>query len=44
MKVIHIPCLEDNYAYLVIDEKTKQGAVVDPVEPEKVISVAKEHG
>ncbi|XP_076948471.1 hydroxyacylglutathione hydrolase cytoplasmic-like [Bidens hawaiensis] len=44
MKVIHIPCLEDNYSYLVIDEKTKQGAVVDPVEPEKVIGVAKEHG
>ncbi|PWA57199.1 metallo-hydrolase/oxidoreductase superfamily protein [Artemisia annua] len=44
MKVIHIPCLEDNYAYLVIDEKTKQGLAVDPVEPEKVISAAKEHG
>ncbi|KAK9062638.1 hypothetical protein SSX86_019826 [Deinandra increscens subsp. villosa] len=38
MKVIHIPCLEDNYSYLVIDEKTKQGAVVDPVEPEKVVN------
>ncbi|KAI3793136.1 hypothetical protein L1987_35750 [Smallanthus sonchifolius] len=44
MKVIHIPCLEDNYSYLVIDEKTKQGAVVDPVDPEKVIGVAKENG
>ncbi|KVI10042.1 Beta-lactamase-like protein [Cynara cardunculus var. scolymus] len=44
MKVIHIPCLEDNYSYLVIDEKTKQGAVVDPVEPEKVVGVAKENG
>ncbi|KAM0023673.1 putative hydroxyacylglutathione hydrolase [Helianthus debilis subsp. tardiflorus] len=44
MKVIHIPCLEDNYSYLVIDENTKQGAVVDPVEPEKVIGVAKENG
>ncbi|KAL8192832.1 hypothetical protein R6Q57_027280 [Mikania cordata] len=43
MKVIHIPCLEDNYSYLVIDEDTKQGAVVDPVEPEKVIEVAKEN-
>ncbi|XP_023743954.2 hydroxyacylglutathione hydrolase cytoplasmic [Lactuca sativa] len=44
MKVIHIPCLEDNYSYLVIDENTKQGAVVDPVEPEKIIKVAKENG
>lgn len=30
--------------YRVIDEKTKQAAVVDPVEPEKVISVARENG
>ncbi|GKA58836.1 metallo-hydrolase/oxidoreductase superfamily protein, partial [Tanacetum coccineum] len=34
----------DDLTLTVIDEKTKQGAVVDPVEPEKVISVAKEHG
>lgn len=28
----------------MIDENTKQGAVVDPVEPEKIIKVAKENG
>ncbi|KAM7275618.1 hypothetical protein ACFE04_017484 [Oxalis oulophora] len=44
MKIFHIPCLEDNYSYLIIDESTKEAAVVDPVEPEKVLEVAKQHG
>ncbi|KAK9186812.1 hypothetical protein WN944_018201 [Citrus x changshan-huyou] len=44
MKIFHIPCLEDNYAYLIIDETTKEAAVVDPVEPEKIIEAAKQHG
>ncbi|KAL5733058.1 hypothetical protein ACOSP7_032396 [Xanthoceras sorbifolium] len=44
MKIFHIPCLEDNYSYLIIDEGTKEAAVVDPVEPEKVLEVAKRHG
>ncbi|KAL5801283.1 hypothetical protein ACOSQ3_032915 [Xanthoceras sorbifolium] len=44
MKIFHIPCLEDNYSYLIIDEGTKEAAVVDPVEPEKVLEAAKRHG
>ncbi|XP_057520263.1 hydroxyacylglutathione hydrolase cytoplasmic [Amaranthus tricolor] len=44
MKILHIPCLEDNYSYLIIDEQTKEAAVVDPVEPEKVLDVAKLNG
>jgi hydroxyacylglutathione hydrolase len=32
MRVIPIPCLTDNYAYLVICEDTQQAAVVDPSE------------
>jgi hydroxyacylglutathione hydrolase len=44
MKIIPVPCLEDNYAYIIIDEATKEGAAVDPVEPEKVLSVSKENG
>ncbi|KAM7494689.1 hypothetical protein LguiB_029298 [Lonicera macranthoides] len=44
MKIFHIPCLEDNYSYMIIDEATKEGAVVDPVEPEKVLQVAKDNG
>ncbi|XP_031496679.1 hydroxyacylglutathione hydrolase cytoplasmic-like [Nymphaea colorata] len=44
MKILHIPCLEDNYAYLIIDESSRDAAVVDPVEPEKVLKVADENG
>ena len=31
-----IPALKDNYMYLLVDEETKESAIVDPVEPEKV--------
>ncbi|KAI4370482.1 hypothetical protein MLD38_018833 [Melastoma candidum] len=44
MKVHHVPCLDDNYAYLIIDESTNEAAVVDPVEPDKVIQAAKDYG
>ncbi|KAF5736486.1 Hydroxyacylglutathione hydrolase cytoplasmic family protein [Tripterygium wilfordii] len=44
MKIFHVPCLEDNYAYLIIDESTKEAAVVDPVEPEKILQAATDHG
>ncbi|KAK4579775.1 hypothetical protein RGQ29_029440 [Quercus rubra] len=44
MKVYHVPCLEDNYSYLIIDERSKEAAVVDPVEAEKVVQFAKQHG
>ena len=36
MTVLVIPALENNYMYLLIDEKTKMAAAVDPVEPQKV--------
>ncbi len=36
MKIKLIPALDDNYMYLLIDEKTKDAAIVDPVEPDKV--------
>lgn len=42
MKIKILPALQDNYMYLVIDEKSREAAVVDPVEPEKVIIAAKE--
>ena len=32
MRVVAVPCLKDNYAYLVIDERTLHAAVVDPGE------------
>ena len=36
MKVHILPALSDNYMYLVVDEDTKEAAIVDPVEPKKV--------
>ena len=31
MKIEIIKCLEDNYSYLIIDEKNKTACVVDPL-------------
>nr|CAD1828898.1 unnamed protein product [Ananas comosus var. bracteatus] len=44
MKILHVPCLEDNYAYIIVDESTGEAAAVDPVEPEKVLRSAAEIG
>ena len=38
------PALRDNYMYLISDPTTKVAAVVDPVEPQKLISKAAERG
>ena len=32
MKVIPIPCLNDNFAYLLICSETNEASVVDPSE------------
>jgi len=37
MKIIQIPLLRDNYGYLVVCEKTKRAAIVDPSEAEPVL-------
>lgn len=34
MKIVPIPVLSDNYAYLLIDSANKIAAAVDPVEPQ----------
>lgn len=44
MKIFPVASLDDNYAYLIVDDSTKEAAAVDPVEPEKIISKAKEIG
>ncbi|KAJ8313834.1 hypothetical protein KUTeg_008395 [Tegillarca granosa] len=44
MKIRLLPALQDNYMYLLIDEDTKECAVVDPVEPDKVLSAVQEEG
>ncbi len=37
MKVHIIPCLKDNYSYLIIDENKNTACVIDPSEPEPII-------
>ena len=37
MKIKIIPCLEDNYSYIVIDDKKNIACVVDPSEPDPII-------
>ncbi|CAM4619623.1 hydroxyacylglutathione hydrolase, mitochondrial isoform X1 [Caretta caretta] len=44
MKVELLPALTDNYMYLIIDEETKEAAIVDPVQPQKVVEVVRKHG
>ena len=38
MKISQIPLLRDNYGYLLVCEKTKQAAIIDPSEAEPVLS------
>lgn len=44
MKIVPIPCLSDNYAYLVICEDTGQAGVVDPSEAAPVIKAIGQEG
>uniref|UniRef100_A0A7S4UZY6 hydroxyacylglutathione hydrolase n=2 Tax=Alexandrium monilatum TaxID=311494 RepID=A0A7S4UZY6_9DINO len=44
MRVVVVPVLSDNYAYLIIDDKTKEAACVDPAEAQLVLSRAVEEG
>ncbi|XP_027043429.1 hydroxyacylglutathione hydrolase, mitochondrial-like isoform X1 [Pocillopora damicornis] len=44
MKVHILPALSDNYMYLVVDEKTQEAAIVDPVEPKKVVNAVQKEG
>ena len=38
MKIEIIPCLKDNYSYLIIDEKNKNACIVDPSEAHPIIN------
>jgi hydroxyacylglutathione hydrolase len=38
MRIVTIPCLRDNYAYLLVCEETRQAAVVDPSEAAPVLA------
>lgn len=44
MKVVPVPVRSDNYAYLLIDEKTKKAAAVDVYDVPKVQAAAKNEG
>src|SRR5687767_3199591 len=44
MRIIPVPCLKDNYAYLVVCETTGRTAVVDPSEAEPVQAAANRLG
>ncbi|OAD77444.1 hypothetical protein PHYBLDRAFT_60577 [Phycomyces blakesleeanus NRRL 1555(-)] len=44
MKIIPIQALENNYSYILIDEKTKEAAVIDPMEPIKILNVISQTG
>ncbi|XP_049799639.1 LOW QUALITY PROTEIN: hydroxyacylglutathione hydrolase, mitochondrial [Schistocerca nitens] len=44
MKVQVLSALKDNYMYLIVDEATKQAAVVDPVDPDKVLQAVQQEG
>ncbi|OBS68635.1 hypothetical protein A6R68_02831 [Neotoma lepida] len=43
MKAGLLPALTNNYMYLVIDGDTQEAAIVDPVQPQKVIEIVKRH-
>ena len=38
MKIIQIPLLRDNYGYLIVCEKTKNAAIIDPSEADPVLA------
>ena len=38
MQIVPIPCLKDNYAYIIIDINSKMIGAVDPSEASPVIS------
>ena len=44
MKIVSIPVLSDNYAYLLIDEQTNEAGVIDPSEAGPVAEAVKREG
>ncbi len=44
MRVVPVPCLKDNYAYLVVCDRSREAVVVDPSEATPVLEAAKALG
>ena len=42
MKIKVLPALQDNYMYLIIDVRTKDAGIVDPVAPDTVLKAVSE--
>ena len=38
MKILQIPLLRDNYGYLIVCDKTKNAAIIDPSEADPVLA------
>ena len=43
MEITPIPCLTDNYAYIIYDNNSKTTGVVDPSESQPIISFLKKN-
>jgi len=43
MKIEIIPCLQDNYSYLIVDEKKNTACVIDPSESDPIIKYLDDH-
>lgn len=43
-RIVPVPCLSDNYAYLVIDDAARRAAVVDPGEAPPVLAAIEREG
>lgn len=44
MKVVPVPCLRDNFAYLIICESTRQAGIVDPGEGRPILAEIERQG
>jgi hydroxyacylglutathione hydrolase len=44
MRIVSIPCLTDNYAYLVICEATQRAVIIDPSEAAPVLAAVRQQG
>ena len=42
MKVITIKCLNDNFSYVVLNEKNNNACVIDPSEAKPIIDLVKQ--
>jgi hydroxyacylglutathione hydrolase len=44
MRVVPVPCLSDNYAYLLVPDGSKKAIVVDPSEADPIVSALDKEG